>query len=75
MQELAGLRLPKWTKTVYPEPMQTLAAKYLELFTFSSTLQRLKAGEHFLPELLSQTVSEICSEDTKNSTPINLLGI
>jgi hypothetical protein len=45
LQETAGLTLPEWTQTVYPDKMKHLAAISLMLFTYTDVLKRLTGGE------------------------------
>lgn len=40
----AGLTLPEWTQTVYPEKMKRLSAVSLILFTYNDVLKRLTGG-------------------------------
>jgi hypothetical protein len=44
LQELKHMKLPDWTKAVYPEKMQDLAAFSFTLGAYTKELQRLKGG-------------------------------
>jgi hypothetical protein len=45
LQAAAGLTLPEWTQTVYPDKMKRLAAISLILFTYNDVLKRLIGGK------------------------------
>jgi hypothetical protein len=45
LQAEAGLTLPEWTQTVYPEKMKRLSAVSLILFTYNDVLKRLTGGK------------------------------
>ena len=40
-----GLNIPKWTKSVFPEPMKSIARMNFESYTRTTILKRLQAGE------------------------------
>ncbi|KAL0276395.1 UNVERIFIED_CONTAM: hypothetical protein PYX00_003983 [Menopon gallinae] len=44
IEERNNLKLPEWTKSVYPEKMKDIAALSLALFTFTDKQKRLKGG-------------------------------
>ncbi|CAH2068954.1 unnamed protein product, partial [Iphiclides podalirius] len=57
-QQEAGLKLPDWTKNVFPNKMRTPFMLSLALLSYNKTLQRLKVGP-FLAEIkrnLQETV-------------------
>lgn len=44
IEELKKMKLPDWTKKVYPEKMQNLAAFSFELQAYNKEMRRLKGG-------------------------------
>lgn len=38
------MKLPDWTKTVFPDKMKDLAAESLAVFTYTELMKRLKGG-------------------------------
>lgn len=44
-QQEAGLKLPDWTKNVFPNKMRTPFMLSLALLSYNKTLQRLKVGK------------------------------
>lgn len=44
-QQEAGLKLPDWTKNVFPNKMRTPFMLSLALLSYNQTLQRLKVGK------------------------------
>lgn len=45
-EQEAGLKLPEWTKTVFPTKMRTPFMLSLALLSYNETLQRLQVGEY-----------------------------
>lgn len=39
-----GLKLPDWTKSVYPEKLKPIAARSLSIFTETMAMRRMKGG-------------------------------
>lgn len=44
-QQEAGLKLPEWTKNVFPNKMRTPFMLSLALLSYNETLQRFKVGK------------------------------
>ena len=45
-EQEAGLKLPEWTRTVFPSKMRTPFMLSLALLSYNETLQRLQVGEY-----------------------------
>lgn len=51
IEQQIGLKLPEWTKTVYPEPLSAVYGMWLKSLTYTTQLKRLYAGS-LLNEIL-----------------------
>lgn len=49
-QQEAGLKLPEWTKNVFPHKMREPFMLSLALLSYNETMQRLKAGTNFFQD-------------------------
>lgn len=47
-QQDAGLKLPEWTKNVFPNKMRTPFMLSLSLLSYNETLQRFQIGKMFI---------------------------
>ncbi|XP_028135710.2 prostatic acid phosphatase [Diabrotica virgifera virgifera] len=63
-EDSIGFSLPAWTKSVYPEPLRTMAGKLFELFTHTTTMKRLCIGP-FINEVV--TYLESMAADSSSS--------
>lgn len=47
-EQEAGLKLPDWTKTVFPSKMRTPFMLSLAMLSYNESLQRLQVGKRFV---------------------------
>jgi hypothetical protein len=63
-QDVAGFKLPIWTRAVYPEPLRTLSGKIFESYSHTTKLKRFISGK-FLNEVVEYL--EDMAEDSTSS--------
>lgn len=56
IQEINGLKLPDWTRSIYPEKLLSVAERNLALLTETNFMKRIRGGKFFL------CVSSFCIE-------------
>eukprot|EP00102_Acyrthosiphon_pisum_P024233 XP_016661443.1 PREDICTED: prostatic acid phosphatase-like isoform X1 [Acyrthosiphon pisum] len=62
--------LPKWTKSIFPEPLLTIAKENEELATHTNTLKRLKTGP-----LLNEVVTHMYEKKNGTLSPNRMLWV
>ncbi|XP_072386593.1 uncharacterized protein [Diabrotica undecimpunctata] len=70
-KEDLGLKLPDWTKSIYPEPMDELSAKYYYQLTGTTELKKMFAG-NFLQQVLENIKRKMAANDGKFGKKIYL---
>ncbi|CAG9835748.1 unnamed protein product [Diabrotica balteata] len=70
-KEDLGLKLPDWTKSIYPEPMDELSAKYYYQLTGNTELKKMFAG-NFLQQVLENIKRKMAANDGKFGKKIYL---
>ncbi|XP_044743086.1 venom acid phosphatase Acph-1-like [Chrysoperla carnea] len=58
VEEQMNLTLPNWVRNIYPEPLSTLAAKQIELESYTPLLKRLNGG-NFLRKIITDIQDKI----------------
>ncbi|XP_056629925.1 lysosomal acid phosphatase-like [Diorhabda sublineata] len=85
-EDTAGFKLPPWTRSVYPEPLRTVAGKIFEVFSHTKKMRRFVSGL-FLNEVVeylesmaedssaSQKFMVYSGHDTNIAATLNSFGV
>uniref|UniRef100_A0A6P7FGS5 acid phosphatase n=1 Tax=Diabrotica virgifera virgifera TaxID=50390 RepID=A0A6P7FGS5_DIAVI len=70
-KEDLGLKLPDWLKSIYPDPMDKMSAKYYYQLTGTNELKKMFAG-NFLQQVLENIKRKMAANDGKFGKKIYL---
>ncbi|XP_025830640.1 venom acid phosphatase Acph-1-like [Agrilus planipennis] len=80
IEDLNNLTLPNWTKRYYPEPMKTLTAESLALYSYTPLLKRLSGGvflknvtDNMLQKVENNTTNKLILFSGHDLTVVNVM--